>query len=378
MRIALFSSTADPRDGYGNITVELSKELVSQSIDVTLFLPKSQREHAAKLDFPVTTQCVLPEYIFRIYQPKGLGYFRTVDLRGFDIVHDLFSFPYCIPAARSAKKYGIPYVVGAQGTHGVRPLTYIPERWFLLSAYKQAAAIQVPSVYTKEKILKHAGIDLTIDIIHNGVRFDRFQHNVDVEAIRKKFPGKKILLTVGGLWGRKGHDLVLRALAILRDKRTDIAYVMVGDGNGKEQLDALATELGVRDMVEFAGRKSGDELVAYFRACDIYVHTPKVVDLKFEGFGIVYLEASACGKPIVATDAGGVRDAVLDGKTGLIANDGDIVGIAERIEKLLDDPSLASQLGKSGKVYAKNNDWSEIGKQYIKLYERVSAKRTIN
>ena len=71
--------------------------------------------------------------------------------------------------------------------------------------------------------------------------------------------------------------------------------------------------------VEFAGRKSGDELVSYFQLCDIYVHTPKVVDLKFEGFGIVYLEASACGKPIVATDAGGVRDAVIDGETGLIA-----------------------------------------------------------
>ena len=179
-------------------------------------------------------------------------------------------------------------------------------------------------------------------------------------------------MTVGGLWGRKGHDLVLHALAKIQKDRNDIMYLIVGDGNAKQHLQNLVQKLKLEDCVDFAGRKSGDELVAYFNACDIYVHTPKVIDLKFEGFGIVYIEASACGKPIVATNAGGIRDAVLDGKTGLIAENENIDDIAHKIMQILDDEALAKSLGASGKKYAKKHDWSTIAKQYITLYQRVN------
>jgi glycosyltransferase involved in cell wall biosynthesis len=111
--------------------------------------------------------------------------------------------------------------------------------------------------------------------------------------------------------------------------------------------------------------------VAYFQAADIYVHTPKIVDLKFEGFGIVYLEASACGKPIVATDAGGIRDAVLEEETGLIASDGDVEGVAQRVVQLLDDPSLASKMGEAGVEYARKNTWNSIAQEFVNLYSQA-------
>lgn len=372
MHIALFSSTIEPKDGYGNITCELAKELHRQGIDLTVFLPKHQKDTAAAMSLPFKTVCTLPKYVYRIFERNGLGYFRTVDVASFDLVHDLFSFPYCIIATRSAKKSGKPLVMGAQGTHGVRPLTYWPERWLLKQCYNRAAAIAVPSAYTKKRIREEAKRDYAIDVIHNGVRFDRFQKTVDTMSVHNRYPGKKILLTVGGLWGRKGHDLVLRALPKVLKKHPNVVYVIVGDGNARADLEALATHIGVRSAVDFAGRKSGDELVAHFQACDIYVHTPKIVDQnKFEGFGIVYLEASACGKPIVATDAGGIRDAVLDTVTGLIAPDGNVAGITDRITRLLDDEALAKHLGESGRTYAKKNDWSVIAKQYIAMYERA-------
>ncbi|OGJ62785.1 hypothetical protein A3C37_04685 [Candidatus Peribacteria bacterium RIFCSPHIGHO2_02_FULL_53_20] len=372
MRVALFSSTIEPKDGYGNITFELTKELHAQGIDITLFLPKNQQNAVAAMSLPCTTICALPKYVYRIFERNGPGYFRTVNVSSFDLVHDLFAFPYCIVAARSAKKAGKPLVMGAQGTHGVRPLAYWPERWLLKKCYKSASAIAVPSQYTKKRILEETKEDCAIDVIHNGVRFDRFQKSVDTLSVRNRYPGKKILLTVGGLWGRKGHDLVLRALPEVLKKHPNVVYVVVGDGNARADLEALATDLGMRANVDFAGRKSGDELVAYFQACDIYVHTPKIVDQnKFEGFGIVYLEASACGKPIVATDAGGIRDAVLDNETGLIVPDGDIAAIANRIIRLLDDEGLAKRLGERGRAYAKENDWSVIAKRFIGMYERV-------
>lgn len=261
--------------------------------------------------------------------------------------------------------------MGAQGTHGVRPLVWFPERWLLSWCYKQASGIAVPSVYTKEKILELSKQSLDIDIIHNGVRFERFAHDPGSADIRKMYPGKKILLTVGGLWGRKGQDMVIRSLPQILKEHPDAIYMMVGDGNAKEDLQNLASELGVADAVVFAGRKSGDELVSYFHACDIYVHTPRMTDLKFEGFGIVYLEASACGKPIVATDSGGIRDAVLDGKTGLIAAPEDSTDIAQRVTHLLSDTILAAQLGTAGRTYAQQHNWPNIADQYMHLYKKA-------
>lgn len=368
MRVAIFSPTIDPRDGYGNITKELCMHMHADGVDFELFLPVNKKETTDESGFPFKIRFCLPPYIFRIYQPKGIKYFFPVDVSGFDLVQSLFAFPYCIVAARSANKYKIPYIMGAQGTHGVRPLTYFPEKLLMKRCYADARAITVPSAFTRRKICEYAGKEYTINVIHNGVNFERFQKQPDVAAVRDRFAGRKILLTVGGLWGRKGQDLVIRALPQVIQSHPNVQYVMVGDGNARSGLESLASELGVRDHVTFAGRKSGDELVSYFHACDVYVHTPKVIDLKFEGFGIVYLEASACGKPIVATDAGGIRDAVLDEETGLIADDGDIEGVAERIVRILDDVDLGKRLGESGRKYAAENDWGYIAQQFQKLY----------
>lgn len=372
MRVAIFSSSIIPKDGYGNITYELTRELHAHGMDLTLFLPHNQAEEARKMALPFDVRCVLPKYIYRIFARNGLSYFRSVDVSGYDLVHDLFSYPYCIPALRSAKKYGKPFITGAQGTHGVRPLTYFPERYLLKRCFRQAKAIIVPSAYTKHRMLEEAKEDFAISIIHNGVHYARFQRKGNVTTVRNAFPDKKLLLTVGGLWGRKGHDLVLCALPTILRAHPDVQYVIVGDGNARAHLEHLAISLGIGNHVTFAGRKSGEELVAYFQACDIYVHTPRIVDRnKFEGFGIVYLEASACGKPIVATDAGGIRDAVLDQETGLIVPDGDIEGIAKSIIQLLDDESLAKELGDRGMRYAQEHDWSVIARKFIELYQKT-------
>ncbi|MDD5751853.1 MAG: glycosyltransferase, partial [Candidatus Peribacteraceae bacterium] len=127
MRLALFSSTVDARDGYGNITFELTQHLARVGMDITLFLPASQQPVVDRLQLPFPVRCALPEYIYRIYQPRALGYFKTFDLSGFDLVHSLFEFPYCLMALRSARRNRLPFIMGGQGTHAVRPLTYFPE-----------------------------------------------------------------------------------------------------------------------------------------------------------------------------------------------------------------------------------------------------------
>src|SRR3954471_15435074 len=110
MRVALFSNTADPHDGYGNITVELSRALHAAGVDITLFLPpprsargdtvvvspSSLRINSANQQFPFLVSYTLPKYVYRIWERSGPGYFFPPKLTGFDLVHDLFAFPYCI------------------------------------------------------------------------------------------------------------------------------------------------------------------------------------------------------------------------------------------------------------------------------------------
>ncbi|TSC80445.1 MAG: putative glycosyltransferase [Candidatus Peregrinibacteria bacterium Gr01-1014_25] len=373
MRVALFSSTLDVRNGYGNITFELTRELCAQGIDAELFLPTSEQRFAKANPAPCPTHCVLPEYIYRIHQPRAVSYLRPLDLRGFDIVHSVFDFPYCVYAAWQARRAKRPFLMGVQGTYGVVPLVYWPEKHLMRWCYRQARRVIVPSQFTKDMIQQYAGEQYPIDIIHNGVRTDRFLRPADTAEIRRRFAGKTLLLTVGGLKERKGQDLVIRALPAIVAKRSDVMYVMVGEGFWQNHLEALARDLGVAGHVVFAGPQADDALVAWFQACDIYVHTPRVANLQFEGFGIVYLEAGACAKPSIATDAGGIRDAVVNGETGLIVPDGDVHAIAEATVRLCDDPSLRARLGETGRRYAAQHDWSHIAKRFIATYREVHS-----
>jgi len=368
MRIALFSSTADSKNGYGNITVELCRALKVLGTEFTLFLPEAEKKFHTQYIPEIPVEFVLPPYIFELKNPKSLLYLKNIDLSGYDLVHSILDFPYCVLAARLAKKYKKPFIMGSQGTYGVVPLLRFPDRLAMEFAYGQAKKIVVPSECTKDIILKHTKKQYEIDVVHNGVNFERFAAPCDSSAIRSTYTGKMIYLTVGGLKERKGQDLVIESLAILKKTYNDFVYILVGAGDWKSVLEAKAKECGVENHIVFAGSQDSDALVQYFHACDIYVHTPKVVNYNFEGFGIVYLEAGACGKPSIATDAGGVADAVIDGETGIILRDGDTEGIAKALLKLSIDPEERKRLGIAGKEYAKGHDWALIARRYMGYY----------
>lgn len=380
MRIALFSSTLDVKNGYGNFTYEFCSELAQRKeIDFTLFLPVSERKHSLP-SYTFRVEYVLPDYIFRIKPYNFLPYLGTFSLAGYDLVHSLLDFPYCFMAARIAKKNHLPFIMGAQGTYGVVPLTYFPEKYLLRWSYTQAKKTIVPSVFTKEKIEEYAQQKYPIEIIHNGVNFEKFQFfNGNIfSSLKEKYKDKIVLLTVGGLKQRKGQDLVLKALSQVISEVPNIQYVIVGDGSWGEYLKQLAKELKVDSHVEFVGQVNDDDLISYFHTCDIYIHTPRCVNLNFEGFGIVYLEAGACKKPIIATDAGGIRDAVIDGKTGRVVPDEDIEGIAQAIGELAMSVELRENFGENGYVYAQEHTWKKIIDSFIQVYNQVIPHNSMN
>ena len=342
---------------------------MSKEVTIELYLPKNSKVSG---DFGYEIKANLPNPMLSARSPiffKILMSARQIKGSG-DIIHSLFAFPYAIPAAISAKIHRKPLIIGAQGTYGVKPLSQQPDRLLLLWAYQNADLIHCASKYTESRIKNATNIKHTC-VIPNGVNYERFVKDPDISHLKAEFGPGKIILSVGALKPRKGYDVMLKAFKMVKDEIANVKYLIIGDGSWQQDLCHLAKQLKIEEDVYFLGTKSGDELIQYYHLCDVYAHTPVNINDEFEGFGIVYLEAGACGKPVVASDSGGVPDAVLDGVTGLLVPEKDVEATAKALKRVLTDEKLAEQLGANGRKRAKELSWDNIVKKIIEMYEEV-------
>ena len=181
---------------------------------------------------------------------------------------------------------------------------------------------------------------------------------------------KKVIVSVGRLVHRKGQDSLITALPqILRDQ-PQAHILMIGTGPYKKHLEALAVKFSVQDSITFLGRIQYADLPRYISVGDIFAmpSRSRLAGLEVEGLGIVYLEASACGLPVIAGNSGGAPDAVLEGKTGITVNGRDPTDIASAVKFLLDDPIRAKEMGQSGREWIDSNwSWEIWARKFIAL-----------
>lgn len=206
------------------------------------------------------------------------------------------------------------------------------------------------SEYTAALLRDHGVRDEAIRTVINGTDPDRFYPASGHEA-RKRLgiTADKVLLTITRLVGRKGVDTTLRAFQQVLRRHPDSCYVVVGDGEMRTELRGLANELGIASSVRFEGRVPHDSLLQYYNACDAFVMPSKTESPDVEGFGIVFLEANACGKPVIGTYSGGIPSAVVNEETGILVEERDPEALAGAINRLFGDPELAQTLGKRGR-----------------------------
>ncbi len=160
-------------------------------------------------------------------------------------------------------------------------------------------------------------------------------------------------------------------MAEVKKKYKDVKYYIVGGRPPEIYLD-LVKKYNLEENVRFFENISDEELIKLYYEADIFLLTPIVINNNdFEGFGLVYLEAGACGKPAVGTFNCGAEDAIIDGVTGLLVFQNDIKKTAEAALKLLDNPKLAKKLGENGKIRAKEMSWENVAKRYIKEYKKL-------
>jgi phosphatidylinositol alpha-1,6-mannosyltransferase len=187
-----------------------------------------------------------------------------------------------------------------------------------------------------------------------SVDHERFSPGDRAKARRRfRIPEeKRVILSVSRLWRYKGHDVVLRALSHLSDEIQErFIYVIAGKGPDEESLRHEANRLNLDSVVRWLGYVPEDDLPDLYRCADLFVLCTRdsSVDGRIEGFGLVFLEAQACGVPVVGTRSGGIPDAVEEDEGGwLIAQDADNE-LADILQLLASDPLAFAQMGRKGR-----------------------------
>ena len=201
-----------------------------------------------------------------------------------------------------------------------------------------------------------------------AARMVRLAPGVDVATFRDARPaevpaGGPIVLCVSRLVPRKGQDTLIRAWPAVRQAHPAARLLLVGGGPYRDTLERLAGELGVSGSVTFTGSVPDGALPGYYAASDVFAMPCRTrrAGLDVEGLGIVYLEASAAGLPVISGDSGGAPDAVLDGETGYVVPGRSVTALAERITGLLADPDRARAMGQRGLAWVEQEwDWSRV------------------
>lgn len=206
------------------------------------------------------------------------------------------------------------------------------------------------SRYTAD-LVRDIGIEPErIRVANPGTDPDHFHPRDTTElAGRLGVAGRPVLFTSCRLVERKGVDTTLKALVRVIEEIPEVVYLIAGEGQERARLENLIGELGLGSHVQFLGRLRYHELPLYFSLADVFVMPARDESPDVEGFGIVFLEANACGTPVIGGRSGGVTDAVVDGETGLLVEPGDPDELASAIIRLLADPKFARSLAEAGR-----------------------------
>src|SRR6188472_206514 len=216
------------------------------------------------------------------------------------------------------------------------------------------------SRYTRGRFASAFGSKAALEHLPPGVDTDRFAPDEVARAelrARYRLGERPVVVCVSRLVPRKGQDMLIRAMPGIRQRVPGAALVIVGGGPYLTSLRRLAHSVGVAEHVVFTEGVPGDELPAHHALADVFAMPCRTrgSGLDVEGLGIVFLEASSTGVPVVAGASGGAPETVLDGETGRVVNGTDAEEIATAVSEILADPERASQMGAAGRRWAVDN-----------------------
>ena len=311
-------------------------------------------------------------------KPESLGmyfnlFFKSLWLaltHRFDAIHAGRALPEGLTAWAVARLTFHPVVIYAHGeelTTWGRGGKYKAMRF----ALRHADRVIANSEFTRDELIKMEVNPTRITLIYPGVDVARFRPGLVCDDLRQSVrvgASGKLILSVGRLSRRKGFDQVIRALPALVDAGLDVQYTLIGIGEDQDYLLDLAREHSVAERVHLLGHVSADDLPRWYNACDVFAMPNREINGDTEGFGMVFIEAAACGKPVIAGIAGGTAAAVAHELTGLRINGENIEEVTQALELVLRDATLACTLGEQGHKRAlKDFSWEQVAVRTAQL-----------
>jgi len=373
MKIAQLSPYFYPHlGGVESHVLELSKHLIDLGHEVFVVTTKLEGTKSEEIVEGVPVKRVEPLTIF-LSTPIVPGVRDVLSEEDYDILHGhspppLMSFF----GVRSAKKKDVPFVLtyhcDLEIPHSFGPLIVnLYERTFGTYTVSKSEKIitTTPSYGATSKAVWHR----EADIIPNAVDEKRFHPSNEGSKIREKLglEDETLITYVGRIVYHKGLEYFVRAAKYLRDK--NVQFLLVGTGDFRSELESMIESEGLEDSVMFAGRVPNEELPNYYAATDIFV-LPSVSRL--EAFGIVALEAMASCVPVIVSDIPGVRDVIVEGKHGLLADPMNSQDLAGKIRTLIENPDMAERMGKNGRKRVEEKfTWSKVAEEIEEVYESV-------
>jgi phosphatidyl-myo-inositol dimannoside synthase len=281
------------------------------------------------------------------------------------------------PLARAA---GARRVVASTHGHEVGWSMLPVARTALRRIGENADVVTFISHYTRDRFASAFGPRAALEHLAPGVDTDRFVPDPVARAeLRARYGlgDRPVVVCLSRLVPRKGQDMLIRALPAIRQRVRDAALVIVGGGPYRESLHELAHACRVDEHVVFTDGVPGEELPAHHAMADVFAMPCRTrgAGLDVEGLGIVYLEASATGVPVVAGRSGGAPESVRDGETGLVVDGRDVVAIAAAVGDLLADPDRAAAMGAAGRRWVVENwQWRTKAERLAELLDDQSPR----
>jgi len=243
-------------------------------------------------------------------------------------------------------------------------------------AFAAADGIVAVSRFTQDTLIRGFGVPVEkIELVSNGVDLARFVPRPRPAALIARYGlvGRRVLLTVGRLYARKGMDRVIEALPVVLRKFPGLVYLIVGEGAYRPTLESLVAHHGLGFNVVFAGAVPDCELTEHYSLGDVFIMANREMpDGETEGFGLVFLEANACGLPVIAGRAGGSVDAVIDRVNGLVVDGDDTAAISAAIIRLFEDDGLREGLRAGGAEVAAASGWDRRVEQFLRFCDRLT------
>jgi phosphatidylinositol alpha-1,6-mannosyltransferase len=298
---------------------------------------------------------------------------RLIGERGVDTVWFGAAAPLALmaPLARAA---GAQRVIASTHGHEVGWSMLPLARTALRRIGNDTDVVTYISSYTRRRFASAFGPSAALEHVPPGVDIDRFSPNeVARAAMRARYGlgGRPVVVCVSRLVPRKGQDMLIRALPAIRERVPGAALVIVGGGPYRTSLRRLAHTFGVAEHVVFTDGVPGDELPAHHAMADVFAMPCRTrgAGLDVEGLGIVYLEASASGVPVVAGRSGGAPETVVDGETGVVVDGWDVGAVAAAVGDLLADPRRAAAMGAAGRQWVVDNwQWRTQAERLARLF----------